>query len=196
TTSLESLAMFSCVPRPILATRGEPARAAMMEVSVDFFRVLLARPMLGRLFDSTDFAPGADPSIVLTYPTWRDRFGLDSSVLRSRALLGGVSTRIIGVLPPDYAPLPTSLACRPELYRPLDSRYDDAQRSWSFLKVIARLKPSARATQAQAELDVENARLARAYPVADAGHGAVVVPMGAFLTRPLRPTLWFAQVGA
>ena len=47
-TSLESLAMFSCTPRPILATRGEPARVSMMEVSADFFRVLRVRPLRGR----------------------------------------------------------------------------------------------------------------------------------------------------
>jgi putative ABC transport system permease protein len=196
TKSLESLAMFSCTPRPILAARGEPARASMMEVSSDFFRVLEARPLLGRLFDSTDFIGAHASTVVLTYPLWRDRFGSSPSAINSRVLVDGAPVTVIGVLSADYSPVPSSLACRPELYRPLESRYDDAQRSWSFLKVIARLGPGASLAQAQAELDVTNSRLAEAYPATNLGHGAAIVSLREFLTRPLRPTLLVVQVGA
>lgn len=103
---------------------------------------------------------------------------------------------MIGVLPADYSPVPTSLACRPEVYRPLASRYDDTQRSWAFLKVIARLRPGASLQQAQTELDVENSRLAAAYPASNRAHGAAITSMSEFVTRPLRPTLFFLQVGA
>jgi predicted permease len=196
TKSLESLAMFSCTPRPILAAHGDPARAAMMEVSADFFTVLRARPLLGRLFDSTDFQPGSAPSIVLTYPLWRDRFASDPSVVTSHVMLDGVPVAVIGVLRADFSPVPSSLACRPELYRPLASRYDDAQRSWSFLRAIGRLAPGATIQQAQVELDIENARLAAEHPTTNRLHGAAIASMSAVLTRPLRPTLLFVQMGA
>ena len=196
TKSLESLAMFSCTPRPILAARGEPARASMMEVSSDFFTVLRARPLLGRLFDSTDFGTGSGPSVVLTFPLWRDRFASDPSVVRSHVMLNGVPVAVIGVLRADFAPVPSSLACRPDLYRPLASRYSDAERSWSFLRAIGRLAPGASIQQAQAELDVENLRLAAEHPSTNRGHGATIASMRESLTRPLRPTLLFVQIGA
>jgi predicted permease len=199
THAFASLAAFSCAPRPILAVRGLPARASMMDVSADFFRVLSAHPLLGRLFDSTDFvAPegGSADVVVLTWGIWRDRFASDPSVVGSRVLLDAAPVTVIGVLPRTFSPLPTSLACRPDLYRPLASRYDDAQRRWTFLKVVARLTPGATVHQAQAELDVENARLAEAHPETNRGMGARAVSLGASLTQPLRPLLVLAQVGA
>ena len=195
--ALASLATFSCTPRPILTVDGgEPARASMMDVSAEFFRVLEARPMLGRLFAPTDFLPGASPVLVLTNAAWRDRFAGDKAVVGSRVRLDDRSVTIVGVLPADYATLPTSLACRPEVYRPLASSYDESQRSWSFLKVIARLAPDASFAQAQAQLGVVSARLEAEHPATNGGKSAMIVPMREYLARPLRPTLAFVQIGA
>jgi len=196
TKALQSLATFSCTPRPILAALGEPRRATMMEVSADFFSVLGARPVLGRLFAASDFSSDAGPTIVLTDALWRDRLGGDPSVVSTRVLVDGVPTTIIGVLAPDYAPLPTSLACRPDMYRPLLSRYDDAQRSWSFLKAVGRLAPGATLEAAQAELNVENARLGGIFPSTNGGRGSRIVSLRDFVIAPLRPALLFAQAGA
>jgi len=195
--AFESLATFSCTPRPILGVNGEePSRVSMMDVSEDFFRVLRARAQIGRLFGATDFGSGVAPVVVLTDGLWRTRFGSSASVIGSRVMLDAQPVTVAGVLADGYSPLPTSLACRPELYRPLASRYDEAQRTWSFLKVVARLKPGGSIEQAQAQLDVVNARLANAHPSTNAGHGAVVVAMRDYMTRPLRPALAFAQTGA
>ena len=196
TKSLASLAAFSCWPRPILTIRGEPARVSMMGVSADFFRTLEVRPLLGRLFDSTDFATENLSAVVLTHPLWRDRFEQDSAVVGRRVMLDGAPVTVIGVLPSTYTTLATTLGCRPDLYRPLDSRYDDTQRAWTFLKVVARLRPVATLQQAQAELDVENSRLAERFPAANGDHAAIIVSMSEYLTRPLRPTLAFAQIAA
>ena len=199
THAFASLAAFSCTPRPIVAVRGEPARASMMDVSADFFRVLAVRPFVGRLFDSADFAGPAGTSphvVVLTWGIWQHRFAGDASVVGSRVLLDNAPVTVIGVLPRSFSPLPTSLACRPDLYRPLASRYDDTQRRWSFLKVVARLTPGASLRQAQAELDVENARLAEEHPGTNRALGASVVSLADSLTRPLRSLLVLAQIGA
>jgi putative ABC transport system permease protein len=195
--AFESLATFSCTPRPILGVKAdEPSRVSMMDVSEDFFHVLRARPQLGRLFGATDYGPGVAPVVVLADGLWRTRFGSSSSVVGSRIMLDGQPVTVAGVLAADYSPLPTSLACRPELYHPLASRYDEAQRTWSFLKVVARLEPSASIEQAQAQLDVVNARLADSRPTTNTGRGGVVVAMRDYMTRPLRPALVFVQTGA
>jgi len=195
--AFESLATFSCTPRPILGVKAEePSRVSMMDVSEDFFRVLRARPQLGRLFGPTDYGSGVAPVVVLTDGLWRTRFGSSASVVGSRIMLDGQPVTVAGVLAAGYSPLPTSLACRPELYRPLASRYDEAQRTWSFLKVVARLDPAASIEQAQAQLDVVDARLADTHPATNAGRGGVVAAMREYMTRPLRPALVFVQTGA
>jgi predicted permease len=196
TRALASLATFSCTPRPILAARGEAARTTRTDVSSDFFHVLAVAPLFGRLFDSRDFSPGASPVMVVTYALWRDRFGGDTSALSARVLVDGQPVTVIGVLRPDFAPLPTMLGCHPEIYRPLDSRYDDSQRSWRFLKAIGRLAPGASLAEAQAQLDGETARLATLYPDANRGHGARIVSLREHVIQPLRAPLLLVQAGA
>lgn len=197
TKALSSLAMFSCTPRPIVAVgRGAPARTTRMEVSADFFGVLQARALIGRLFDAHDFEPGAPPTIVITHSLWRDRFRESPTVTASKVLVDGEPASVIGVLPPDFVALPTMLACHPEVYRPLASRYDDHQRSWTFLKAIGRLAPDASLRDAQTELTVEAARLASAYPDADRDHGARIVGLREYVTAPIRGGVLLVQAGA
>jgi putative ABC transport system permease protein len=193
---VQSLAVFSCTPRPILATNGSADRTTQMEVSPDFFDVIGASPLLGRLFEPSDFAAGAPPVVVITHSLWQQRLSASPNVVSTRVLVDGVPSTVIGVLRPDFAPLPTMLACHPETYRPLPSRYDDSQRSWSFLKTIARLAPGATIEGAQRELDVESARLSAAFPEANRGHRAVIVGLGDYVTRPLEGGLLLVQAGA
>ncbi|HVT41305.1 MAG TPA: ABC transporter permease, partial [Gemmatimonadaceae bacterium] len=107
--SFEELAVFSCTPRPAVTGRGPVDRVAAMMVSAGFFAVLRARPMLGRGFDSTDFARGSVPVVVLGNPLWRNRFASDAGIVGRRIVLDGVASTVIGVLPPDFHELPTSL---------------------------------------------------------------------------------------
>jgi predicted permease len=75
-------------------------------VTGHFFPALGTRPYLGRLLSPDDDLPGAGRVIVLSYATWRQQFGGDSSVI-GRSLTEPYSqlqSRIIGVAPPglDY----------------------------------------------------------------------------------------------
>ena len=194
--ALQSLAVFSCTPRPILATSGIAERTTQMEVSPDLFGVIGATPLLGRLFEPRDFESGAPAVVVISHSLWQQRLGGNTAVVPARVLVDGAPATVVGVLRPEFAPLPTMLACHPEMYRPLASRYDNAQRSWSFLKTIARLAPGATIERAQKELDVESARLAAAFPESNRGHRAIVVSLADFVTRPLKGGLLLVQAGA
>ena len=194
--SFEELAVFSCTPRPALTGRGPVDRVAAMMVSAGFFAVLRTHPMLGRGFDSTDFAKGSEPVVVLGNPLWRNRFASDAAIVGRRIVLDGVASTVIGVLPRDFHDLPTSLGCRPDLFRPVDVRYDDAQRSWRFLKAIGRLRKGVSMARAQSELDAETVRLAAAYPASNAGQGGRVVSLAEDVMRPIRPALLMVQAGA
>ncbi|MGH7575024.1 MAG: ABC transporter permease, partial [Longimicrobiales bacterium] len=77
-------------------------------VTANFFDVLGARPVLGRLLRPEDGAEGAPPVAVISYQTWQREFGGDPDVL-SRRLTRTQSVSygpysIVGVAPPglDY----------------------------------------------------------------------------------------------
>lgn len=72
--------------------------------SPNFFKVIGARPALGRLFEHGDGAKGAPPSIVLSYAAWRRRFDGDRAIV-GRALVMPYTeqrARIVGVAPPGF----------------------------------------------------------------------------------------------
>lgn len=71
-------------------------------VTGNFFRVLGARPVLGRLLGPEDDVAGAPPLIVISYDTWQRQFGGDSAVIghRLKAPVQGLSYTIVGVAPP------------------------------------------------------------------------------------------------
>ena len=81
-------------------------------VTGNFFAVLGARPMLGRLLEpDDDEAPGASPTdssrtraLVLSYRAWRDKFDGDPGVLHAQLVdpTIGLTYRIVGVAPPGF----------------------------------------------------------------------------------------------
>ena len=91
--------------------RGRDPRLQGAIVSAEFFEMLRARPLLGRVFTAADEAPGAAPVILLSYDTWRRHFGGDPADRRSErstfdSVLGprvsGPTTRSIGVMPESF----------------------------------------------------------------------------------------------
>ncbi len=87
---------------PVLIREGgEVSRMRRALVSGEFFPVLDVRPHLGRALRPADDAWGAERAIVLSYATWRQRFGADTGVVGRRVTLhgdGAVYT-IVGVMP-------------------------------------------------------------------------------------------------
>src|SRR4030095_2564168 len=105
-------------------------------VSAEFFDVLGAHPLAGRLF-----LPGDDdddrPVVVLSEGLWKARFGASPSAIGATLRLSGRPFSVVGVLPgamtfPEDARLWIPLTLTPKL-RALRGIHD-------FL-VLARLKP-------------------------------------------------------
>lgn len=74
-------------------------------VSGNYFDVLGARPVLGRLLRQEDQVPGAGFTMVISYGAWQRHFGGDSSIAgrRLRDAWGQGSYTIVGVAPPGLA---------------------------------------------------------------------------------------------
>src|SRR6185369_7733482 len=70
------------------------------QVSHEYFRVMGARPMLGRDFTPEDNKPDATPTVILSYELWQQMYGGAGDVLDRKMRIDGRSFTIIGVMPP------------------------------------------------------------------------------------------------
>src|SRR5258708_37770511 len=153
--SIESAAAFSAYYKPILTGAGQPDRLNGLLVSHEYFRVMEARPALGRFFNAEEDLNGRDDVVVLTHALWRDRFASDPTIVGRAISLDGRPHTVVGVAGPELRPLPVSLGGQdPRLYRSVGERPGEASRDGRHLRTIVRLKPGVTTAQAQAELDL------------------------------------------
>src|SRR6186997_908037 len=80
--------------------RGEPHRATGGLVTANFFPMLGAQPLLGRMLRPADEVKGAPPVVVLTYAYWERVFGSDPSIVGQTLDLTAKKAEIVGVLKP------------------------------------------------------------------------------------------------
>ena len=75
-------------------------QAAGHLVTGDFFSVLGAEPVLGRIITPADAdAPGKNPVAVISYRYWQQMFGSDLSIIGRTITINGTLFTIIGVMP-------------------------------------------------------------------------------------------------
>lgn len=144
------------------------------ETADQFFETLGTSAQLGRALAAADYEPGAPHAVVISHRMWVGRFGQDPRVIGRRISLDRESYEIVGVMPAGFYPTQNGY---PELWIPhwADAKEKDDRVSWG-LSVVARLKPDVNWEQAQTELDVVSARIAKDHPT-DGESSCVVVPM-------------------
>jgi hypothetical protein len=80
-----------------------PERTWVHAVTDNYFSVLGVNPHLGRFFTADEVAtPGSAPLLVLTYDTWRKRFGRDPGVIGRIVKVNTIPLTIIGVAPEGF----------------------------------------------------------------------------------------------
>jgi putative ABC transport system permease protein len=155
---------------------GEAERILTGQVSADLFSALHANAAIGRVFTNEEDKPGANPVVVLSYALWQRRFGGQNSILNQSLTLNGRSYTVIGVMPQDYA-FPT----RVEMWVPVGQL--SAEPGWQErgnhpgLYGVGRLKPGMTMQQAQADMDVIAANLAKQYPDSNTSNGVRIRSM-------------------
>jgi predicted permease len=175
--------------------RGEPHRATGGLVTANFFPMLGAQPLLGRMLVPADEGKGAPPVAVLTYAYWQRAFGGDPSAVGQTLDLTTTKAQIVGVLKPGshYA-----TQRKQDFYvnYAANDHYVGAsmQNEWPhrMTDVYARLAPGATVERAQAELRQIAATLHEAHPEAypkSRGFDIIVTPWKDELTAKAKPTL-------
>ncbi|HKF43601.1 MAG TPA: ABC transporter permease, partial [Thermoanaerobaculia bacterium] len=168
-----------------LSGTGEPEAVAAASVSPDFFSVLQARPILGRVLTKQDDQPGAPHVIVLSNAFWKSRFGADKGIVNRQVRFDGEPWTVIGVMGPEATFPDFARAWIPTAF---DAKKAAVRNNHNFT-AIARLKPGVSIASAQAEMTVISDRLARQYPEDDKDWGALVVPLKEDLVGDVRPLL-------
>ena len=175
---------------PIMSGQGEAERVPAIQVGDGFFKIMKGAPMLGRVFTSEEQVDGKDFVIILGHGLWQRRFGGDPNVVGKSVMLNGRPYNIVGVMGPDFRPLPSSLVSpEGQFYRPVAENYDDEDRDARHLRAIARLKPGVTIDQAQGELSVIAQRLEQTHPLTNKGYGVALVSITEEITGSIRPTL-------
>jgi len=146
---------------------GDPQRVRGFVVSPSFFPLLGLAAAKGRSFS----AENERNEVVVSYGFWQQRLGSNPHVLGRSLELNGLAYTVIGVMPremdfPMYAEIWAPWVVTPEL------RHERTHRD---LSVIARFKPGVSLAAARAEMSNIGARLAREYPLANAGHAVTVM---------------------
>jgi putative ABC transport system permease protein len=169
---------------PWHATFGERSMTVTgTAVSGNFFSVLGATPVVGRLLMADDALAGSEEVVVIGDGLWRRQFGAQPGVVGQRILLGGRPATIVGVAPRGFA-FPKSA----DVWRPLPATPEVANEGWFTL--TARLKPHVTLAQAAEESAVLVDRL-RSIGAAGLPHDVrtSVTPLKEAIVGDVRPVL-------
>lgn len=156
--SFASVVAFKDLGRVTVTVAGEARLAEAQLVSGDYFTSLGVRPILGRVFVSSDDHAGAPPAAVVSHTCWQRRFGGDPSAVGKSVLVNGVPFTVAGVTPPEFFGLsPGSaveitlpLAFLPQLAPRSDASIFTDRHYWWVL-VLGRLKPGLTSAEALRE---------------------------------------------
>jgi len=176
-----------------LVDRNDPERLQGMQVSAGFFDALGIHPALGRGFVQDEEVFGHHHVVVLSDALWKRRFDGDPSIIGRRLIIDGEPHEVVGVAPPrfqfpDGAELWAPLVFDPKRPPKRDSRY---------LTVIGRLRQGKSFADAESQMAVVAATLARDYPETNRDHGVRVYTLTqGFLDEGSGPLLSLWQASA
>jgi putative ABC transport system permease protein len=151
-----------------LTGASQPIHVQAQIVSWDVFALAGIQPMLGRGFLPQEEESG-QRAVVLSSEIWREEFGGDPALVGRSVTIDSQPHTVVGIAPPGFAFPPGDRSSR--LWLTLGRDADSStitpvtkQRGARMLTLLGRLKPGVTLAQAQAQLDVVAAALARAYP--------------------------------
>ena len=196
---LEDQAVFNTRTMAI-DSNGSPTRVKAMNATPSLFRLIKAKPLLGRIFTDSEGEIGNEKRVVLSYALWQSAFGGDARAIGKDARIDGQPYTIVGVLPRDFRFMdPDALLWVPAAFT-AEQKADDQRHSNSW-RNVGRLIPGATLQQAQSQIDALNAANLDRFPqykelLINAGFRTDVRPLQDFLVRDVKPILFLLWGGA
>lgn len=172
--------------RPVLTGLGAPRPLQSSLVTGNFFDVLGVRPFIGRGFINDETWKTGERVAVLSHRAWLDVFGGKSDVVGRIVRLDGFDTRIVGVMPNDFAfPAENVDVWLPFAWDPA-MRAKTSFRRAHWVSPVARLRRDVSVEQANTQLQQVVERLKREYPQTNKFMGAGMTPLHEFLVGDTR----------
>lgn len=190
--SLDASAAFVEQRVALAAAGADPIAAQARFTTAEIFKVLGARPAIGRFFTAEEDRPGGPNVLVLSHAIWRDHFGGDPGVIGRQVRMNENAYTVIGVTAPGFG-----------LYDPVDVwmpiRFGPANRTapGRYLRAVGLLKPGASFDQADREIKRVALERQREQPEFNTNMTALVRPMRQQLVGDSQRVLWtlLAAVG-
>ncbi|MFC4820249.1 ADOP family duplicated permease [Dokdonella ginsengisoli] len=130
-----------------VAGGGDPELVTAWPVDAGLLPTLGVAPALGRNFSAEEDRPNGARAAILGHAFWQRHFGADANVVGRSVLVDGVSTPIVGVLPPTFR-----LQGAPDVLLPLALPASSQDRATNLL-TIARLGAGTTLAAAGAAID-------------------------------------------
>ena len=149
----------------VLGGPSSSERTRYSTVTNSFFTVLGVQPALGHGFSAADEVPGGAKVFLASDALWHGLFGGDPRAIGKTYVLDGENFTLVGVMPPGFdfpkgcgVWVPTSTLGTFGLQDRVSHPYH----------VLGRLRPGVSLTQAEAQIEGIQQRLAKIYPKTDA----------------------------
>ncbi|HUI41725.1 MAG TPA: ABC transporter permease, partial [Terriglobia bacterium] len=158
----------------MIDTQGESKLVDAAVVSDNFFDVLAPGAAAGHLLTAAAASAPGTLAVMLSHPFWSDHFNADPSLPGKTVILDGRHVVVAGILPRGFRG--TEPTVTPNIWIPLSTwgvltgeRPTPESGSSNPFDLFGRLRPGVPLAQANAELAVIAARLARERPQTNAG---------------------------
>jgi putative ABC transport system permease protein len=178
----EQVALFNPIQVDI-AGDDTPERVDAVQVSAEYFGLMRAQPLAGRLLVSSDHAADAARVVVISDVLWKRRFGVDPQIAGKDLRIGGTVATIAGVVQADQIWPPEQDVWVP--LKPSSLNEDIRRRRDNMIfQSIARLRPDTPLVQARARVAAIADRVALEHPESRAGWTTDLVPAREYMVEP------------
>ena len=155
-----------------LSGDGDPEQVPGRRVTANFWTVLGARPLVGRVFTEDEDARGVRVAVI-SHGLWQRRFGGSRDVLGRKITLNDSPYEVIGVMPRGFYFMP---ARDIDIWMPIAfSAQDLTKFSWHDVHCVARLNPGVTLRQAREEMAALSLRVSA--PRVKPARAAVLTPL-------------------
>jgi len=158
--TLTDIAALNPNNRLNVVINGDADLANVATVTGNYFTMLRATPLTGRLLQEDDDRPGAPLVGVVSHAFWRKRFAADPSVAGKIVTVNNLSVTVIGVTPEAFGGVQNPGDLGPDMTMPLSAdpqlfpgqkRISEGTQYW--LQMVGRLKPGATLENVKGNLD-------------------------------------------
>jgi len=180
-----------------LTAGDRPRRATSAAANAELLETLAVPPERGRWFRREETRAGGPAVVILSHELWQSAFGRREDLVGQPIEIDGVSSEVIGIMPPRF----DLLDKRIQLWLPLQLAPATRQfRASHFLSVVGRLKDGVDPERAESELASLMATWgervgASGHVFTPGGHVLQMKPALDEVVGSTRRTFWLLQAG-